>query len=253
MLDGKKIVVVMPAYHAEKTLLQTYESLPHEVVDDVILVDDCSSDRTAEIADSLGITTIVHERNKGYGGNQKTCYRAALELGADVVVMVHPDYQYEPRLVTAMASLVASGVYDAAIGSRILGKTALQGGMPIYKYVANRFLTLFQNLMLSAKLSEYHTGFRAFSRQVLEDLPLHRNSDDFIFDNEMLAQIIMRGYRMGEVSCPTRYFDEASSINLTRSIKYGLGVLKVSVLCKLNALGLYDYQVIGDRGKGREA
>jgi glycosyltransferase involved in cell wall biosynthesis len=246
MLNGKKIVVVMPAYHAEKTLLQTYEDLPHDVVDDVILVDDCSSDQTAEIARSLNITTIIHEQNKGYGGNQKTCYETALKKGADVVVMVHPDYQYEPKLVTAIASLVASGVYDAAIASRILGKTALAGGMPIYKYIANRFLTLFQNILIGAKLSEYHTGFRAFSSTVLTDLPLHKNSDDFVFDNEMLAQIIGRGFLIGEISCPTKYFEDASSINLSRSIKYGLHVIKVSVLFRLHKSGIRSYSILQD-------
>jgi glycosyltransferase involved in cell wall biosynthesis len=246
VLNGKKIVVVMPAYHAEKTLRQTYEDLPHDVVDDVILVDDCSSDHTAEIARSLHITTIVHEQNKGYGGNQKTCYETALSKGADVVVMVHPDYQYEPKLVTAIASLVASGVYDAGIASRILGKTALAGGMPVYKYIANRFLTLFQNILMGAKLSEYHTGFRAFSRTVLTDLPLHRNSDDFIFDNEMLAQIIGRGFLIGEISCPTKYFEDASSINLSRSIKYGLHVIKVSVLYRLHKSGIRNYSILQD-------
>lgn len=236
----------MPAYHAEKTLLQTYEDLPHDVVDDVIVVDDCSSDQTAEIARSLNITTIIHEQNKGYGGNQKTCYETALKKGADVVVMVHPDYQYEPKLVTAIASLVASGVYDAAIASRILGKTALAGGMPIYKYIANRFLTLFQNILIGAKLSEYHTGFRAFSSTVLTDLPLHKNSDDFVFDNEMLAQIIGRGFLIGEISCPTKYFEDASSINLSRSIKYGLHVIKVSVLFRLHKSGIRSYSILQD-------
>ena len=244
MLNGKKIVVVMPAYHAEKTLVQTYEDLPHEVVDDVILVDDCSSDRTAEIAESLNITTIVHETNKGYGGNQKTCYAVALDLGADIVVMVHPDYQYEPKLVTAIASIIASGVYDAAIASRILGNKALAGGMPLYKYIANRFLTLFQNILIGEKLSEYHTGFRAFSSDVLNGIPLDRNSNDFIFDNEMLAQIVGNGFRIGEISCPTKYFEGASSINLTRSIKYGLLVIKVSVFYRLHKMGLIKYKIL---------
>ena len=244
MLNGKKIVVVMPAYHAEKTLVQTYEDLPHEVVDDVILVDDCSSDRTAEIAESLNITTIVHETNKGYGGNQKTCYAAALNLGADIVVMVHPDYQYEPKLVTAIASIIASGVYDAAIASRILGNKALAGGMPLYKYIANRFLTLFQNILIGEKLSEYHTGFRAFSSDVLNGIPLDRNSNDFIFDNEMLAQIVGKGFRIGEISCPTKYFEDASSINLTRSIRYGLLVIKVSVFYRLHKMGLIKYKIL---------
>lgn len=234
----------MPAYHAEKTLVQTYEDLPHEVVDDVILVDDCSSDRTAEIAESLNITTIVHETNKGYGGNQKTCYAVALDLGADIVVMVHPDYQYEPKLVTAIASIIASGVYDAAIASRILGNKALAGGMPLYKYIANRFLTLFQNILIGEKLSEYHTGFRAFSSDVLNGIPLDSNSNDFIFDNEMLAQIVGKGFRIGEISCPTKYFEDASSINLTRSIKYGLLVIKVSVFYRLHKMGLIKYKIL---------
>ena len=244
MLNGKKIVVVMPAYHAEKTLVQTYEDLPHEVVDEVILVDDCSSDRTAKIAESLNITTIVHETNKGYGGNQKTCYAVALDLGADIVVMVHPDYQYEPKLVTAIASIIASGVYDAAIASRILGNKALAGGMPLYKYIANRFLTLFQNILIGEKLSEYHTGFRAFSSDVLNGIPLDSNSNDFIFDNEMLAQIVGNGFRIGEISCPTKYFEDASSINLTRSIKYGLLVIKVSVFYRLHKMGLIKYKIL---------
>ena len=244
MLNGKKIVVVMPAYHAEKTLVQTYEDLPHEVVDDVILVDDCSSDRTAEIAESLNITTIVHETNKGYGGNQKTCYAVALDLGADIVVMVHPDYQYEPKLVTAIASIIASGVYDAAIASRILGNKAIAGGMPLYKYIANRFLTLFQNILIGEKLSEYHTGFRAFSSDVLNGIPLDSNSNDFIFDNEMLAQIVGKGFRIGEISCPTKYFEDASSINLTRSIRYGLLVIKVSVFYRLHKMGLIKYKIL---------
>lgn len=234
----------MPAYHAEKTLVQTYEDLPHEVVDDVILVDDCSSDRTAEIAESLNITTIVHETNKGYGGNQKTCYAVALDLGADIVVMVHPDYQYEPKLVTAIASIIASGVYDAAIASRILGNKALAGGMPLYKYIANRFLTLFQNILIGEKLSEYHTGFRAFSSDVLNGIPLDSNSNDFIFDNEMLAQIVGKGFRIGEISCPTKYFEDASSINLTRSIRYGLLVIKVSVFYRLHKMGLIKYKIL---------
>lgn len=218
----------MPAYNAEKTLRQTYSELPHEYVDEVILVDDASHDYTVQVARELGIKTIIHEENRGYGGNQKTCYREALRCGADIVVMVHPDYQYSPRLVTAMASMITSGHYDVVLGSRILGGDALRGGMPIYKYIANRFLTLIENMVLGVKLSEYHTGYRAFSRKVLETLPLEENSNDFVFDNEMLAQVVYFGFRIGEISCPTKYFAEASSINFVRSIKYGLGVLATS-------------------------
>ncbi len=238
MLNGRKVAVVLPAYNAAKTLEITYNEIPFEFVDDVILVDDASRDDTADVAKRLGITTIVHEENKGYGGNQKTCYRAALDLGADIVVMLHPDYQYTPRLITAMASMIAYGEFDAVLASRILGIGALKGGMPLYKYVANRFLTLFENLMLGQKLSEYHTGYRAFSREILEKLPLDANSDDFVFDNQMLAQIVWFGYRIGEVSCPTKYFEEASSINFRRSVVYGMGVLRTSLLFRLNRWGL---------------
>jgi len=238
MLNGKKIVVVMPAYNAEKTLEKTYGEIPMEIVDDVVLVDDASRDRTSEIASSIGIHTIVHENNLGYGGNQKSCYRAALGLGADIVIMVHPDYQYTPKLIPAMASMIAYGEFDAVLASRILGIGALEGGMPLYKYVANRFLTLFENLMLGHKLSEYHTGYRAFSREILERLPLEENSDDFVFDNQMLAQIIWFGYRIGELSCPTKYFTDASSINFRRSVIYGLGVLKTSIQFRLQKWGL---------------
>lgn len=238
MLNGKKIVVVMPAYNAEKTLEKTYGEIPFEFVDEVLLVDDCSSDQTARVARRLGIRTIVHDRNTGYGGNQKTCYQAALELGADIVIMLHPDYQYTPRLITAMASMIAYGEFDASLGSRILGVGALEGGMPLYKYVANRFLTLVENLLLGYKLSEYHTGYRAFSRQVLETLPLDANDDDFVFDNQMLAQLIWYGYRIGEVSCPTKYFKDASSISFRRSVVYGLGVLKTAVEFRLAKLGI---------------
>jgi glycosyltransferase involved in cell wall biosynthesis len=238
MLNGKKIVVVMPAYNAEKTLKITYNDIPFEIVDDVILVDDASRDRTLEIARKMGIHTVLHTENLGYGGNQKTCYRTALELGADVVIMVHPDYQYTPRLIPALASMIAYGEFDAVLGSRILGVGALKGGMPLYKYLANRFLTLFENLLLGHKLSEYHTGYRAFSREILEQLPLEKNSDDFVFDNQMLAQIIYFGYRIGELSCPTRYFTDASSINFRRAVMYGLGVLKTSVQFRLQKWGL---------------
>src|SRR5690349_20293269 len=209
MLNGKKIVVVLPAYNAAKTLEKTYEEIPFEFVDDVVLVDDASRDDTAEVARRLGIKTIVHERNKGYGGNQKTCYRTALDLGSDIVIMLHPDYQYTPRLITAMASMIAYGEFDAVLASRILGVGALKGGMPFYKYIANRFPTFCENVLLGHKLSEYHTGYRAFSREILEKLPLDKNSDDFVFDNQMLAQLIWFGYRIGELSCPTKYFKEA--------------------------------------------
>jgi glycosyltransferase involved in cell wall biosynthesis len=238
MLNGKKVVVVMPAYNAEKTLERTYQEIPFEIVDDVILVDDASRDRTSEIAKSMGIRTILHETNLGYGANQKTCYRAALELGADIIIMVHPDYQYTPKLIPALASMIAYDQFDAVLASRILGIGALQGGMPLYRYIANRFLTLFENLLLNHKLSEYHTGYRAFSRKILERLPLENNSNDFLFDNQMLAQIIWFGYRIGEVSCPTKYFPEASSINFRRSLIYGLGVVKTSLQFRLQKWGI---------------
>lgn len=227
MILGERLVVVMPAYNARQTLRQTHGELPAEYVDEVILVDDGSRDDTAGLARSLGVRTVVHAENRGYGANQKTCYREALAAGADIVVMIHPDYQYSPRLVTAMASMVASGHYDVVLGSRILGGGALRGGMPAYKYVGNRLLTLAQNLVTGAKLSEYHTGFRAFSREVLLALPLAANSDDFAFDNEVLAQALHFGFRIGEISCPTRYFAEASSIGAAASIGYGLSVLRV--------------------------
>ncbi len=243
MIHGKRLIVVMPAYNAEKTLRQTYAELPHEYVDEVILVDDASSDTTAMLARELGIATVIHAKNTGYGGNQKTCYREALGRGADIVVMVHPDYQYSPRLVTAMSSMIASGHYDLVLGSRILGGGALRGGMPLYKYIANRFLTLVENAALRAKLSEYHTGFRAFTRQVLEALPLGKNSDDFVFDNEMLAQAVYFGFRIGEISCPTRYFEEASSINFVRSVKYGFAVLATLMKFVLSRWGLKKFVI----------
>lgn len=239
----------MPAYNAEKTLRQTYEELPHEYVDEVILVDDASRDDTSLVAEELGIHTIIHPENKGYGGNQKTCYREALRQGADIVVMVHPDYQYSPKLVAAMASMIASGHYDVVLGSRILGGTALKGGMPLYKYIANRFLTLFENLALGVKLSEYHTGFRAFTREVLVTLPLEENSDDFVFDSEMLVQTVWFGFRIGELSCPTRYFKEASSINFRRSVKYGFGVLACSMKFAISKLGITQFKIFNSRGK----
>ena len=238
MLHQKKIVVVMPAYNASKTLEMTYNEIPMDIVDDVILVDDASRDDTAERARELGINTIIHVENRGYGGNQKTCYREALSKGADVVVMLHADYQYSPRLITAMASMIISGHYDLVLGSRILGGQALKGGMPLYKYVANRLLTFVENMAIGAKLSEYHTGYRSFSRQVLENLPLEANSDDFVFDNEMLAQAVYFGFRIGEISCPTKYFDDASSINFRRSVAYGFGVLATSLQFLLQKWGI---------------
>ncbi|MGD0893372.1 MAG: glycosyltransferase family 2 protein [Terracidiphilus sp.] len=228
MINGKRIAVVMPAYNAEKTLEMTVRELS-DVVDIKILVDDSSKDQTAALSRKLGVLTFVHDANYGYGRNQQTCYREALAAGADIVVMVHPDYQYTPLLVPAMAGMVASGVYDMVLGSRILGKGALQGGMPLYKYISNRFLTAFQNIFLGVKLSEYHTGFRAFSRALLETLPLLENSDDFVFDNQMIAQAVMFGFNIGEISCPTKYFEEASSINFKRSVEYGLGVLATTI------------------------
>ncbi|HJT97888.1 MAG TPA: glycosyltransferase family 2 protein [Rhodanobacteraceae bacterium] len=233
MLHGKKIIVVMPAYHAEKTLADCYAAIPHDIVDEVLLVDDASDDATVAVAERLGIRTHRHPANRGYGGNQKTCYALALGHGADIVVMLHPDYQYEPRLITAMAAMVASDVYDVVIGSRILGTTAIAGGMPRWKYVANRALTFVQNLLLGSKLSEFHTGYRAFSRRVLETLPLARNSDDFVFDNQMLAQAVAFGLRIGEISCPTRYFPEASQIDFRRSVVYGCGVLATAFAYRL--------------------
>ena len=242
MINGKRIIVVLPAYNAERTLEATVRELP-DTVDEIILVDDRSSDQTVALARRLGLRVIVHEHNRGYGGNQKTCYAEALDRGADVVVMNHPDYQYSPLLVTALASMVAYGVYDLVLGSRILVGGARKGGMPLYKYISNRALTLFQNLLTGARLSEYHTGYRAFDRGLLEALPLRENSEDFVFDNQMLAQAIVYGARIGEVSCPTRYFPEASSINLRRSIVYGLGVLRTSVECCLARLGIYRARI----------
>ncbi len=250
MMHGKKVVVVMPAYNAAATLERTYADVPKDIVDEVILVDDCSRDNTIEHAQRLGLRCFRHERNWGYGRNQKTCYAEALKTGADVVIMVHPDYQYTPKIIPAMANLVTSGEYDAVIASRILGGTALRGGMPLYKYVSNRFLTLTQNLLLSAKLSEYHTGYRAFSRKVLETLPLWENSDDFVFDNQMLAQTIYFGFSIGEVSCPTKYFEEASSINFRRSCTYGIGVLQTSVQFRLQKWGRRQYAIFDPKGRG---
>jgi glycosyltransferase involved in cell wall biosynthesis len=236
MIDGKKVIVVMPAYNAEQTLQRTVAEVP-SLVDEIILVDDHSRDGTAELARKLGLHTIRHEQNRGYGGNQKTCYREALALGADIVVMLHPDYQYSPRLVGAMASMLVSGHYDLALGSRILGQSAVAGGMPLYKYVANRGLTAVQNFLMGQKLSEYHTGYRAFTRRVLEGLPLDTFSDDFVFDNQMLCAAIKAGFRVGELSCPTRYFDEASSIGFGASVRYGIGVLRTAAQYRLSRHG----------------
>ena len=242
MFQSKKVVVVMPAYNAEKTLLKTYEEVMAQgVVDLIVFVDDDSSDNTAQIAARLPNTKLyVHEENRGYGGNQKTCYKAALDNGADIVIMVHPDYQYTPRLIPAMASLIGGGLYHCVLGSRILGGYALKGGMPYWKYIANRFLTFAENAMIGAKLSEYHTGYRAFSRELLLKLPLGKNSDDFVFDNQMLAQIVWFDYTIAEVSCPTKYFAEASSINLRRSIKYGFGCLATALNFRLSKMKLIN-------------
>lgn len=246
MIDGKRIAVVLPAYNAARTLARTYDDIPKDLVDDIILTDDASHDDTVALAHTLGIHTIRHEDNRGYGGNQKTCYAAALARGADIVVMLHPDYQYSPRLVPAMASMIASGEFDAVLGSRILGRGALGGGMPVYKYIANRVLTAVQNLLVRHKLSEYHTGYRAWSRDALLRLPLLACSDDFVFDNQMLAQAIYFGLRIGEISCPTRYFPEASSINLQRSIVYGFGVLATSATVPLARAGLLRPRILDE-------
>lgn len=248
MLNGKKIIVVMPAFNAARTLERTYRDLPFDLVDEVLLVDDGSEDTTVELSQSLGVTTFIHEKNMGYGKNQKTCYREALARAADIVVMVHPDYQYSPKLVTPLVGMIAFGEYDAVLASRILGNGALEGGMPRYKYVANRFLTAFQNLMIGQKLSEYHTGYRAFSREVLESLPLEENTNDFLFDNEVLAQIVYFRFRIGEISCPTRYFAEASSINFTRSVKYGLGVLITSIKFRLQRMHFGSFRIFAANG-----
>jgi len=246
MIAGRKVAVVLPAYNAARTLRQTFAEIPHEVVDDVILTDDASRDDTVAIAQELEIHVLRHDRNRGYGGNQKTCYTAALARGADIIVMLHPDYQYTPRLVTAMASMIASDQYDVVLASRILGRGALTGGMPTYKYVSNRALTLVQNLLMGQKLSEFHTGYRAWSRAVLERLPLLACSDDFVFDNQMLAQAAWFGFRMGEISCPTKYFPEASSINFRRSVTYGIGVLRTSFQYRMQCLGVSSSPLFAD-------
>ena len=238
MINGLKVVVVMPAYNAAKTLEQTVADIDQNLVDELILVDDASRDNTFELANNLGIQHIIkHDKNKGYGGNQKTCYKKALDIGADIVIMLHPDYQYTPKLIPSIVHLIASSLYSVVLGSRILGGGALRGGMPLYKYISNRFLTLTQNFIIGAKLSEYHTGYRAFTRQVLQKVNFNANSDDFIFDNQMISQIFMAGFEIAEITCPTKYFNEASSINFKRSLKYGLGVLKVSVEHRLHKWG----------------
>jgi glycosyltransferase involved in cell wall biosynthesis len=251
MLGNMKIIVVLPAYNAAETLKQTYDEIPHDIVDEVILIDDASKDATVEMARSLGIPTVRHNRNRGYGGNQKTCYTIALARGADIVVMLHPDYQYTPKLVTAMAAMIASDQFDVVLASRILGRGALVGGMPLYKHIANRFLTLFENIMISQKLSEYHTGYRAWRRSVLEKLPLQNNSEDFVFDNQMLVQCAFFGFRIGEISCPTKYFPEASSINFKRSVVYGLGVLRTSIQYRLQRMGLIASPLFIETGTSR--
>jgi len=246
MLNRKKIVVVLPAYNAEKTLEKTVSELDRDVVDEILLVDDFSRDETIKLARKIGIRSFLHDRNYGYGRNQKTCYSEALKFGADVIVMLHPDYQYSPRLVPAMAAMIVSEEYDVVLGSRILGGTARKSGMPIYKYVSNRFLTFIENIALGSKLSEFHTGYRAFSRKALETLPIHQNSDDFIFDNEMLAQAIYFDLNVGEISCPTKYFEEASSINFQRSVVYGFGVLWTATRFKLQRLGVKNFSIFDD-------
>ena len=243
MINGKKVVVIMPAYNAEKTLKQTYDEIYHDFVDEIVLVDDNSLDNTKIVSKELNITTIVHNENKGYGANQKSCYKAALKAGADIIIMLHPDYQYTPKLIPAMVSMIAFGQYDSVLASRMLGNSALKGGMPFYKLLANKFLTGFQNFLIGEKLSEYHTGFRGFSKEILEKLPLADCDDDFIFDNEILALLFYYGYKIGEISCPTKYFKEASSINFARSCKYGLGVLSVSLKYFLAKHGLFQTKI----------
>lgn len=249
MINGKKVVVIMPAYNAEKTLEKTFSEIYRDIVDSVILVDDSSVDNTKEVAKKLGITTIVHKNNLGYGANQKSCYIAALRENADIVVMLHPDYQYTPKLIPAMASMIAFGEYDAIVASRMLTGSARKGGMPLYKYIANKFLTSFQNFLLGKKLSEYHSGFRAFSADVLRALPLGECDNDFIFDNQMLALTFYYGFKIGEISCPTKYFPDASSINFKRSVKYGLGVLKVSIDYFFANIGVYKTKIFRKEAK----
>jgi glycosyltransferase involved in cell wall biosynthesis len=249
VFHNHKVVVVMPAYNAARTIERTYREIPLDLVDDVIVTDDASHDETVQIARRLGLRTLVHEQNRGYGGNQKTCYTEALRLGADVIVMLHPDYQYTPKLIPAMISMITDGPFQVVLGSRVLGGRAIAGGMPRYKYVANRGLTAFQNLMCGAKLSEYHTGYRAFSREVLDSLPLLENSDDFVFDNQILAQILLAGFEVGEVSCPAAYFEEASSINFRRSMRYGLGVVSTSLQAFAQRKGLASIRIFDPQGR----
>jgi len=252
MLNGKRICVIMPAYNAEKTLKKTYDEIPKDIVDDVILTDDASTDETVQISRELDIKTFVHTVNKGYGGNQKTCYQAALKSGADIVIMLHPDYQYTPKLILPMASMMTEGLFDAVIGSRILGNKAMMGGMPLYKYVSNRILTMSENLLIQQKLSEYHTGYRAFSRKVLETIPLMENSDDFVFDNQMLCQTLYFGFNVGEVSCPALYFDDASSISFSRSITYGMGVMQTAMKYAMARRGMGHFRIFNPNGKKLE-
>jgi glycosyltransferase involved in cell wall biosynthesis len=252
MLNGKRICVVMPAYNAEKTLKKTYDEIPKDIVDNVILTDDASTDETVKVSRELDIKTFIHTENKGYGGNQKTCYQAALESGADIVIMLHPDYQYTPKLILPMASMMTEGLFDAVIGSRILGNKAMMGGMPLYKYVSNRILTLSENLLIQQKLSEYHTGYRAFSRKVLETIPLMENSDDFVFDNQMLCQTLYFGFDVGEVSCPTLYFDDASSISFSRSVTYGMGVMQTAMKYAMARRGMGHFRIFNPNGKKLE-
>ncbi|MFH1791184.1 MAG: glycosyltransferase family 2 protein [Candidatus Omnitrophota bacterium] len=252
MIEGKKVIIVMPAYNAEKTLEKTYRDIPKQIVDEVLVIDDSSRDKTVEVAGKLGLSVIVHEKNMGYGANQKTCYGEALRRGADIVIMLHPDYQYPPQLIVAMAGLIVSGMFDVVLGSRILGGMALKGGMPLYKYISNRFLTLAENILIGQKLSEYHTGYRAFSREVLKKLPLLENSDDFIFDNQMLAQAAFFGFRIGEITAPSRYTKESSSIGFPRSVRYGLGVLSTAVTFMLNKIGIGKSAIFDANGKKLE-
>jgi glycosyltransferase involved in cell wall biosynthesis len=251
MLNSRRVAVVLPAYNAAKTLARTVAEIPREIVDDIILTDDASHDNTIDLAQELGLFWIRHDQNRGYGGNQKTCYTAAMERGADIIVMLHPDYQYTPNLLAAMVSMIAFGEYDAVLASRILGRGALKGGMPLYKYISNRMLTLAQNILIREKMSEYHTGYRAWSREVLERLPLLSCSDDFVFDNQMIVQASYFGFRIGEISCPTKYFEEASSINFRRSVTYGLGVLRTAIDCRLKRWGLADPAILSDLPQNR--
>ncbi len=253
MINGKKICVVMPAYNAEKTLKKTYAEIQKDIVDDVILTDDASQDETVKLSRELDIKTFVHKENRGYGGNQKTCYQASLKSGADIVIMLHPDYQYSPKLITPMAFMIAEGIFDAVIASRILGNKAMMGGMPLYKYISNRVLTLAENLIIQQKLSEYHSGYRAFSRKVLETIPLLENSNDFVFDNQMLCQTLYFGFDVGEVSCPALYFPDASSISFSRSVTYGMGVMETALKYACAKRGMGHFKIFNPNGKKLEA